>query len=101
MDPHKDPAPTGHPPRLLDQEREKLRTLLCCCRTEQHYLQWVRQLIRPHGMRHPRAVGAADVEAFLTHPAVTRKVSAATQNHALVALLFLYQPVLQVKFPWL
>jgi len=43
-----------------------------------------------HGRRHPRHLGAPEVEQFLTHLAVHRKVSAATQNQALQALLFLY-----------
>ncbi len=41
-----------------------------------------RWLIRFHGLRHPREMGAPEVEAFLTYLAVERKVSASTQNHA-------------------
>ena len=101
MDPHKDAAPTCRPPRLLDQARDKLRTLHYRYRTEQQYLQWVRRFILFHDKRHPRTMGAPEVEAFLTHLAVTRKVSAATQNQALAALLFLYQNVLELELPWL
>ena len=101
MDPHKDAAPTRRPPRLLDQARDKLRTLHYRYRTEQQYLQWVRRFILFHDKRHPRTMGAPEVEAFLTHLAVTRKVSAATQNQALAALLFLYQNVLELELPWL
>jgi integron integrase len=46
-------------------------------------------------------MGSAEVESFLTHLAVALKVSAATQNQALHALLFLYRQVLQVDLPWL
>lgn len=46
-------------------------------------------------------MSAAEIEAFLTHLAVDRQVSASTQNQALAALLFLYQKVLQVNLPWL
>jgi len=101
MVPHKDPAPTGRPPRLLDQARDKLRTLHYSYRTEQQYLQWVRRFILFQDKRHPRTMGAPEVEAFLTHLAVTRKVSASTQNQALAALLFLYQKVLEIELPWL
>ncbi len=101
MDSHKDPALTGRPPRLLDQVRDKLRTLHYSYRTEQQYLQWVRRFILFHDKRHPRMMGAPEVEAFLTHLAVTRKVSASTQNQALAALLFLYQKVLELELPWL
>ncbi|MBN1192683.1 MAG: integron integrase [Coriobacteriia bacterium] len=44
----------------------------------------------------PRRDGRAEINAFLTHLAVTEKVSASTQNQALAALLFLYRHVLGV-----
>jgi hypothetical protein len=99
MDPHNDSAPACRPRRLLDEVRDKLRTLHYSYRTEQQYLQWVRRFILFHDKRHPRAMGAPEVEAFLTHLAVTRKVSAATRNQALAALLFLYQKVLEFELP--
>jgi len=46
-------------------------------------------------------MGAAEIEAFLTHLAVKRDVSASTQNQALAALLFLYKEVLKLDLPWL
>ena len=46
-------------------------------------------------------MGAAEVEAFLTHLAVARNVSASTQNQAKSALLYLYREVLGVELPWL
>ena len=46
-------------------------------------------------------MGAAEIEAFLSHLAVARNVSASTQNQALAALLFLYREVLGVELPWL
>jgi len=54
-----------------------------------------------HGKRHPKDMGAAEVEAFLTHLAVARNVSASTQNQAKSALLFLYKEVLEIELPWL
>lgn len=52
-------------------------------------------------MRHPREMGVADVEAFLSMLANDRKVSASTHNQALSALLFLYREVLGIDLPWL
>jgi integron integrase len=46
-------------------------------------------------------MGATEVEAFLTHLAVTGRVSASTQNQAKCAILFLYRQVLEVELPWL
>ncbi|MFM2324954.1 MAG: hypothetical protein RL244_1833, partial [Pseudomonadota bacterium] len=51
--------------------------------------------------RHPRDMGAPEVEAFLTHLAVEGNVAASTQNQALSALLFLYREVLNSKLPWM
>jgi site-specific recombinase XerD len=52
-------------------------------------------------MRHPRDMGIADVEAFLSMLANDRKVSASTHNQALSAVLFVYREVLGIDFPWL
>lgn len=89
------------PPKLLDRVRDRLRIKHYSIRTETQYLQWVRRFILFHGKRHPQEMGAAEVEAFLTHLAVEGKVAAATQNQALSALLFLYREVLEIKLPWL
>jgi integron integrase len=98
-----DPASEGYarPPRLLDQLRDRLRSLHYSIRTEQVYVDWVRRFILYHGKRHPLEMGATEVEGFLTHLAVERNVSAGTQNQARSALLFLYREVLGVALPWL
>jgi len=41
------------------------------------------------------------VEAFLSHLAVDRQVSASTQNQAKAAILYLYKQVLAIDLPWL
>ena len=91
--------------RILDQLRERIRYMHYSLSTEQVYVYWVRFFIRwsGHGgaMRHPRDMGASDVEAFLTHLATDRKVSASTHNQALSAILFLYREVLAIELPWL
>lgn len=61
----------------------------------------MKRFILFHGERHPREMGAAEVQAFLTSLAVKGKVSASTQGQALAALLFLYKVVLEVGLPWL
>jgi integron integrase len=84
---------------LLDQVRQVLRVRRFALRTEQCYVRWIEQYVRfhkgPAGWRHPAELGAPEVERFLTHLAVERRVSASTQNQALAALLFLYRDVLR------
>ena len=91
---------TRHP-GLLEKVRECLRVRHYSLRTEEAYLGWIKRFVWFHGKRHPRDMGAAEVEAFLTDLAVKRNVSAATQNQALAALLFLYKEVLGIQLPWL
>ncbi len=88
-------------PRLLDRVRERLRLKHYSYRTEQQYVAWIRRFILFHGKRHPAVMGGAEVEAFLSHLATQRGVSASTQNQALSALLFLYRGVLNIELPWL
>lgn len=96
---------TPHPPKLLDQVRDRLRVKHYSIRTETQYLQWIRRFILFHDKRHPKEMGAVEVEveveAFLTHLAVEGRVAASTQNQALSALLFLYREVLGINLPWL
>ncbi|MFY8041827.1 MAG: integron integrase, partial [Rhodoferax sp.] len=99
----------GTPPlqsiRVLDQLRERIRYMHYSLSTEQVYVYWVRFFIRWSArggqMRHPRDLGAPDVEAFLSMLATERKVSASTHNQALSAVLFLYREVLGIALPWL
>jgi integron integrase len=86
---------------LLDQVRGKIRLKHYSLRTEQTYVDWIKRFIRHFDKRHPRDLGAAEVEAFLTHLAVAGKVAASTQNQAKSALLFLYREVLEAELPWL
>ena len=92
---------TPPPPKLLPRLREHLRTRHYSIRTEEAYADWVKRFILFHHKRHPKDMGAAEVEAFLTHLAVHRQVSASTQNQAKSALLYLYKQVLQIELPWL
>ena len=89
------------PARLLDQVRDRIRFKHYSIRTERAYVHWICCFIRQQGMRHPRDMGATEVEAFLTWLAVERKVAPATHTQALSAILFLYREVLGSDLPWM
>jgi len=100
------PQPTSgpaaaRPPKLLERMRIHLRTRHYSIRTEEAYIDWARRFVLFHGKRHPGDMGVAEVEAFLSHLAVERNVSASTQNQAKAALLYLYKQVLEIDLPWL
>lgn len=80
--------------RLLGQLRERPRYLHYSLRTEQSYVYWAKLFVHFHGLKHPRDLGKADVEAFLTMLATERKVLVSTYRQALSALLFLCKEVL-------
>ncbi len=86
------------PKKLLDQVRDMIRLKHYSYRTEVSYVDWIRRFILFHNKRHPREMGVAEIEAFLTHLAVEGKVAASTQNQAFSAVLFLYRDVLRIEF---
>jgi integron integrase len=79
----------------MDQVSDALRTKHYSLRTEQTYKDWIKRYILFHGKRHPKDLGAPEIQAFITHLAVEKNVAASTQNQALSAVLFLYRNVLQ------
>lgn len=88
-------------PDLMERVRARCRVKHYSIRTEQAYLAWVWRFMRANDGRHPRMMGGAEVEAFLTRLATEGKVAASTQNQALAALLFVYREVLGIKLPWM
>lgn len=66
--------PPGNQTRLLERTREVLRLHQYSLATEKVYLQWIRRFMLFHGKRHPNTMGKDEVEAYLTHLAVKRRV---------------------------
>jgi len=63
-----EPLPPEPPKRkLLDQVRDAVRLKHYSDRTEQSDVAWIRRYILFHNKRHPKDMGASEVEAFLTH----------------------------------
>jgi Phage integrase, N-terminal SAM-like domain len=85
------------PKKLLEQVRDVIRLNQYSYRTEETYVQWIVRYILFHNKRHPKEMGVLEIEEFLTHLAVEGNISAATQNQALNAILFLYRQVLQIE----
>ncbi len=82
------------PSILLNKLRDVIRRKHYSIRTEESYVNWVKDYVRFHRLRHPLMLDETHVVAYLTHLAVQRNVSASTQNQALNALVFLYKHVL-------
>jgi integron integrase len=86
--------------KLLEQVAAACRTMNFARSTEECYTAWVEHYLRFHRRKrgvwvHPRDLREGDVEAFLTHLAVDRRLSAGSQTQALCALVFLYKSILR------
>lgn len=81
--------------------RDRARYRHFSLQTEKAYVYWIRWFVRWSGMRHPRDMGSAEVQGFLTMLASERNVSPSTHKQALSALLFLYREVLEIELPWM
>ena len=79
--------------KFLDQCREIMRFKRFSLRTEEAYVHWIRRFILWSGKRHPKEMGAVEVNHFLGHLAGNESVAASTQNQALNALVFMYRNV--------
>jgi integron integrase len=81
--------------KLMDQVRQVLRYYHYAYKTEQTYCDWILRFVKFHGTSvHPKDMGKAQIEAFLSNLASRLKVSASTQKQALNAIVFLYRDVL-------
>ncbi|MFC0118492.1 integron integrase [Pseudoalteromonas xiamenensis] len=80
---------------FLETVRKELRTRRYSLKTEKVYLVWIKSFILFNDKRHPNEMGNREIERFLNHLAMNRQVSAATQNQALCAIIFLYRYIIK------
>ncbi len=85
-----------HIMKLLDRVRTKIKFKHYSPNTENTYVYWIKKYILFHNKIHPEKLGKQEIEQFLTHLVTHRHVSAATQNQAFNALMFLYNQVLEL-----
>ncbi|MBM4341675.1 MAG: integron integrase, partial [Deltaproteobacteria bacterium] len=81
--------------KLLEEKmRNALRLRHRSFSTEKTYLIWLRSFRAFVTEKQPDQLGGRDLQDFLSHLAVERKVSSSTQNQALNAIVFFYRHVL-------
>jgi integron integrase len=83
--------------KLLDAVRDSMVLKRYAPSTIESYTNWILRFILYHNKRHPRAMGAAEIGAFLSFLAKEKRVSGSTQNQALQAIIYLYKHVLQIE----
>jgi len=89
-------SPPGKEKKLLDQYRDVINLKHYSPRTGDTYILWAKEYILFHNKRHPKEMGAPEINQFLTYLVSEKKISASTQNQALSAILFLYRHVLHI-----
>ncbi len=90
--------PDSSTPRLYDKVVSLLKAKHYSRNTAKVYIRWISRFAKAYPGRHPRELGRAELNEFLSGLAVQGNVSASTQNQALSALLFLYTQVLEEPF---
>lgn len=88
-------------PKLLDQVRITLRTNHYSPKTEESYTSWIKRFIIFNNKIHPEKLGPEEIKNFINNLAVSRHVSASTQNQALQGVLYLYKNVLKKEVGWI
>lgn len=87
--------------KLKQQLQHAIRTNGKSYNTFKTYWGWCERFLRFSKAEgqwvHPRDMGEAEVETFLTDLAVNQRVAPSTQNQALAALLYLYKHVLKTE----
>lgn len=90
-------------PKLLDQIAINCRTKGYSPKTAETYRHWCEEFLRYHRTLsgqwiHPKDMSKADVEVYLTHLAVVRRVSPTTQNVALQSMFLPTRRVI-IRYP--
>src|SRR5690348_3353511 len=93
------PMSIDSPQKLYQAVQDTLRRRHYSYRTEQRYLDVIRDYVRFHERKNPLRLGVPEIRDYLTYLAVERNVAASTQNVAFHALLFLYREVLEIALP--
>ncbi|MGY8872836.1 MAG: integron integrase [Pseudomonadales bacterium] len=79
---------------FLASLQDHMRVQNYSMRTINTYLYWIRSFIYFHNKQHPKQMGTTEVRQFVSHLALNRTVSPATQALALNALAYLYNKFL-------
>jgi hypothetical protein len=84
-------ADSGDWKKIEERTHEALKLRHRSYSTEKTYIIWLRQFRSFVRGRHPHSLEGKDLQDFLSHLAVEKKVSASTQNQALNVIVFLYR----------
>ncbi len=79
---------------LITRVRESIRTRHYSLRTEKTYINWIKNFINHYKM-DPMTLNEYHVNTYLTYLANVKSVSAATQNQALCAIVYLFKHILK------
>ena len=85
----------SNPNKFVHRLRAFIRGRNLSYRTEKAYVNWVKRLIKFHGMKHPDEMNHRHIERFLNDLAITNGVTKNTQKAALNAFAFVFNKFIQ------
>ena len=80
--------------------QERLHNLLDARHTPNTYIKWVRRVIHFHSLKHPKELGAKEINLFMSDLASKRRLGTFTQTQALSALLVSYRRVFKLDIEY-
>lgn len=83
--------------QLLDSIKQTARRKNYSPRTAETYAEWALKFILFNNKKHPREMGKAEIESYLSYLANTRHLSASSRNQCHYALKFMYGEVLGIQ----
>jgi hypothetical protein len=66
--------------KFLERVRKTIHLKHYSQNTEQAYLNWIKQYILFNNKKHPLAMAASEIEAYLTYLAIERKAAASMES---------------------
>ena len=93
--------PESSSKQAIEQTRKLIHRYGYSPKTEKTYICWISRFLKFHRGKDPRRMGKVDIETYLTHLAVTDRVSASTQNLAMQSILFMFKNVIKADPGWL
>ncbi|MBL4582623.1 MAG: phage integrase N-terminal SAM-like domain-containing protein [Gammaproteobacteria bacterium] len=86
---------------FMEEVRADMRMRGYAFVTEKAYMLWIKRFIVYTDKQHPSTVDVSQIQAYLTHLAMTLHVSANTQKIALNSLVYLFQKFLKRELGYL
>lgn len=91
--------------KLIDRIKIDMRVKHYSRKTEESYINWIKQYIVYNNRTHPEKLGAEEIKSFVNYLATERRISSSTQNQSvsrrMQGVLYLYKNIINKEIGWI